>query len=176
VRTLISWIRQAAFVLNVVGGAILVVMLVAVLIDILTRTVFGLTGGRLDLTFQGSFEIVRYGLLLSLSFAMPYALPRAQVVVDLFTDNLPEWMKERLAGVYTLFFGVFGFLMSYRMVESAHSAVASGETTQDLLIPMTYIYVLTAVGMFMLGLRGVSVAYAEFFLKEKEIQVTGDAS
>lgn len=175
-RTLLNWIRQVAFGLNVVAGVILVVMMIAVLFDILTRTLFGVTAGRVDLTFAGSFEIVRYGLLLSLAFAMPYALPRAQVVVDLFTDNLPEWMKERLAGIYTLFFGVFGFLMSYRMVESAHGAIASGETTQDLLIPMNYIYALTAIGMFMLGLRGFSVAYAEFFLKEKEIQVTGDAS
>lgn len=167
-HTLIDWTRKVAFGLNMVAGGILVATMLVVLLEILIRTLFGITGGRLDITFHGSFELVRWGLLFTLAFCMPYSLPRAQVVVDLFTDNMSEWMKEKLAGLYTLLFGVFGFLMSYLMIESAHGAIATGETSQDLLIPMQYIYSITAVGMFMLGLRGFTVAYEQLFFRKGE--------
>lgn len=167
-RTLITWIRHIAFGLNMVAGVTLILAMLVVLLEIATRTVFGLTGGRLDITFTGSFELVRWGLLFTLAFCMPYSLPRAQVVVDLFTDNMSEWKKEKLAGMYTLVFGVLGFLMAYLMIESAQGAIVSGETSQDLLIPMQYIYSVVAVGMFMLGLRGFSVACEQLFLKKGE--------
>ena len=125
-RTLIDWIRQAAYGLNLAAGVILIAAMLVVLAEILLRTLFGLTGGRLDLTFTGSFEMVRWGLLLSLAYCMPYTLPRAQVVVDLFTDNLPDWLKERLKGVYTLMFGIFGFLMTWLLHESGQHAMVSG--------------------------------------------------
>lgn len=163
-RSLITWIRQFAFGLNMVAGLTLIATMLVVLLEIATRTVFGLSAGRIDLTFTGSFELVRWGLLFTLAFCMPYSLPRAQVVVDLFTDNMSERKKEILAGIYTLLFGVFGFLMAYLMVESIEGAIVSGETSQDLLIPMQYIYSLVAVGMLVLGLRGFSVAYEQLFL------------
>lgn len=165
-RTLIDWIRQAAYGLNLAAGVILIAAMLVVLAEILLRTLFGLTGGRLDLTFTGSFEMVRWGLLLSLTYCMPYTLPRAQVVVDLFTDNLPDWLKERLKGVYTLMFGIFGLLMTGLLHESAQHAMVSGETSQDLLIPMQFIYYLAAIGMLMLGLRGLALTYEEFFMTD----------
>lgn len=165
-RTLIDWIRKSAYGLNLVAGVMLVATMAVVLAEILLRSLFGLTGGRLDLTFTGSFELVRWGMLLSLAYCMPYTLPRAQVVVDLFTDNLPDWIKERLKGLYTLLFGVFGFLMVWLMLKSASGAAMNGETSQDLLIPMQFIYYLASVGMLLLGLRGLALTYEEFFLTD----------
>lgn len=163
-RTLIDWIRKIAFGMNMLAGVFLIVAMVVVLLEILMRTLFGLTAGRVDFTFNGSFEIVRWGLLFTLAFCMPYSLARGQVVVDLFTDNMPAWMKEKLAGVYTLFFGIFGFVMTYLMIHAIQGAIRSGETSQDLLLPMQYIYAVTAIGMFMLGLRGFAIAYEQIFL------------
>lgn len=165
-RTLIDWIRHSAYGLNLAAGVILIATMVVVLAEILLRSLFGLTGGRVDLTFTGSFELVRWGMLLSLAYCMPYTLPRAQVVVDLFTDNLPDWMKERLKGFYTLLFGVFGLLMVWLMIKSGQGAAMNGETSQDLLIPMQYIYYLASIGMLLLGLRGFALAYEEFFLTD----------
>lgn len=168
-QTLIDWIRKVAFGMNLVAGAILIATMVVVLLEILFRTIFGITAGGLDLTFDGSFEMVRWGLLLTLAYAMPYSLARAQVVVDLFTDNLPTWLKERLKGIYTLFFGVFGFLMTWMLWHNAQGAIASGETSQDLQLPMEYIYYLTAGGMFMLGLRGFALALEELLLADGSV-------
>lgn len=165
-RTLITWIRNTAYGLNWVAGVLLVATMTVVLAEILLRSLFGLTGGRVDFTFTGSFELVRWGMLLSLAYCMPYTLPRAQVVVDLFTDNLPEWLKERLKGFYTLLFGIFGFLMVWLMLKSGGGAAMNGETSQDLLIPMQFIYYLASVGMLVLGLRGFALAYEEFFMTD----------
>lgn len=153
------WVKRIAYALNVLGGISLIFIVFVVLADIITRTIFGLTEGRVNLTFPGSFELVKFGLLFALAFSMPYALNRGQVVVDLFTDHWSVKTKSRLAAFYMLFFAVFGFVMTNALIHSGLSAKASGETTQDLIIPMQYIYYLASVGMAVLGLRGISVSY-----------------
>lgn len=152
-------VQKISFYFNVVGGIALVAIMLNVIADIATRTVFGATKGSVDLTYVGGFEIVKYGLMVAVAFSMPFCLSRGQVVVDIFTERLPVKIKSALASFYTLFFGLFGFLMMYRLIESATSAAATGETTQDLLLPMQYIYWTAALAMGVLGLRGLSLAY-----------------
>ena len=167
VNRLLALIRTLAFGLSLVGGAILVFSLVAVLADVAARTLFGMTGGNIDLTFRGSYEIVRYGLLLSMLYALPYALKDGQVIVDIFTDRLSYRNKERLAGVYIFFFGVFGFVLSQGLLNNIERANRSGQTSQDFGIPMAYIYYLALVGTVMLGVRGLAVTW-EYFTDQRE--------
>lgn len=169
-RNLIDWIRNLSLGFNVIGGIALILTMVVVLAEILTRTLFGITGGSVDLTFTGSFELVRHGMLITFAYSMPYCLARGQVVVDIFTDSWSNRLKSVISGFYTLLFGIFGFLMTYRMIESAHVAIQSGETTQDLALPMSTIYYITAIGMFMLGLRGFAIAWEEIFYKDEPLQ------
>lgn len=163
------WVKRIAYALNVLGGVSLLFIVIVVLLDIITRTLFGMTTGRIDFTFPGSFELVKFGLLFTLIYSMPYALNRGQVVVDLFTDKWSVETKSRLAGFYMLFFAIFGFLMTEALIQSGFSARASGETTQDLAIPMQYIYYLASVGMAVLGLRGLTVAYVLFTNRDGEM-------
>lgn len=169
-RNLIDWIRKLSLGFNIIGGTALILTMAIVLLEILTRTVFGLTGGAVDLTFNGSFELVRHGMMITFAYSMPYCLARGQVVVDIFTDRWSDRLKAIFSGCYTLLFGVFGFLMTFRLFESAHSAVQSGETTQDLAFPMGVIYSIAAVGMFMLGLRGFAIAWEEIFIKDEPLR------
>lgn len=163
------WVKRIAFGLNVVGGVSLISIVVVVLADIITRTIFGATDGRVDITFPGSFELVKFGLLFTLAYCMPYALNSGQVVVDLFTDNWSAKAKGRIGAFYMLFFAAFGFAMTSALIHSGHDAKLSGETSQDLIIPMQYIYYLASVGMAVLGLRAVSVAYVLFFDRDGDL-------
>ncbi|EAR08617.1 TRAP transporter small permease [Reinekea blandensis] len=163
------WVNRIAYSLNIVGGISLLFIMLVVIADILTRTLFGMTKGEVDLTFPGSFEMVKYGLLFALAYCMPYGLNRGQVVVDLFTDNWSVKSKTRIAAFYMLFFAAFGFLMAENLIHSGSLAKQSGETTQDLMIPMFYIYYLAAVGMAVLGLRAVSISLILWFDRDGEL-------
>lgn len=157
-----GWIRWLAFSLSLVGGAILVFSLLSVLADIATRTLFGMTMGAVNLTFRGSYELVRFGLLLSMLYALPYALKNGQVVVEIFTERLSDRSIRWLTGFYIIFFGLFGVVLSLGLLDSIERANRSGTTSQDFGIPMAYIYWLAFVGTVTLALRGFSVAWEYF--------------
>lgn len=145
-------VAQAMYFL---AGALLLAMVTVILVEVIGRTLFGVTAGAIDLTFIGGIELVSFGLLFTILFTLPYAVSRGQVIVDLFTDGLSERTKGILAGVYTLGFGVLGAAMTVRFIESAHSVAASGQVTQDLLMPLSIIYGVTAFATAILALRGV---------------------
>lgn len=154
--------KKVAFYMHWISGVLLIVMMVTILLDVITRAVFGATKGSVDLTFNGGVEIVSYSLLFCIMFALPYSVRRGQVIVDLFTGGMSERLKGILAGVYTLGFGLLGFGMTVKFYEAVGRLSQSGETTQDLLIPMAYIYSVAAFAAAMLALRGLLVALQQF--------------
>lgn len=141
-----------------IAGVLLIVMMLIILADVVSRSLFGFTGGAVDVTFLGGIEMVNYTLLFTILFTLPYAVSKGQVIVDLFTNNLSERVKGVLAGVYTFGFGLLGIGMTTRFVEAAERVAMTGESTQDLLIPLSYIYGVTAFATGVLAVRGVLVA------------------
>ena len=160
-KTIMNAAHRVAHAMHVVSGILLLVMMFTVLVDVVTRTLFGASGGRIDFTFRGGVEIVSYGLLFMVLFTLPYSVSRGQVIVDLFTEQLSDRLKAVLSGVYTFGFGLLGLGMSIRFFEAAQRVAETGETTQDLLIPMHYIYAITALATAVLALRGILVAIQE---------------
>lgn len=141
-----------------ISGFMITAMMVVVLAEVFTRALFGFTDGGVDLTFHGGIELVRFALLFAILYALPWNVDRAQVVVDLFTNRLPE---RAIAVLQSLcFFGYFllALAMSYRFWGTVGHAYTSGETTQDLSIPMFYIYAATLAGTGMLCLRSLVIA------------------
>ncbi|MEI8633637.1 hypothetical protein P4S72_19265 [Vibrio sp. PP-XX7] len=80
-------LKRLTFIMHVMSGITLLGMMLTTLADVMTRAIFHLTQGHLDLTFVGSIEFIKYGLLVAIFFTLPYALSRSQVIVDLFTDS-----------------------------------------------------------------------------------------
>ncbi len=161
-KVLMDTARKLAFYMHWVSGVLLIVMMVTILLDVISRAAFGATKGNVDFTFNGGVEIVSYSLLFCIMFALPYSVRRGQVIVDLFTGGMSERLKGILAGVYTLGFGVLGFGMCVKFVEAFERLNLSGETTQDLLIPMNYIFAVAAFAAGVLALRGLLVAIQQF--------------
>lgn len=153
--SLVDYISRV--MLNIAGFMIAAMMFV-VLIDVATRTLFGLSGGTINLTFNGGIELVRYALLFGILYALPWNIERSQVVVDLFTTNLSDRKILFLEAIGYLGYFFLALIMSYRFWGSIELVQMTGETTQDLRIPLTYIYAATLVGTSMLSIRALIVA------------------
>lgn len=152
-------VDKVSFVMHSISGVILISMMLVTIADILTRSLFSYSDGSIDLTFLGGIELISYGLLFMVLFSLPYSVSRGQVIVDLFTENMSERVKEFLVGFYTFGFGLLGVGMSYGLYASMNRVAENGETTQDLLIPMSYVYGLAAFPAAMLALRGFLVSF-----------------
>ena len=156
--------------MHVVSGVILVSMMFVTLGDVIVRTLFKLTDGSLDLTFIGGVELIKYGLLLMVLFALPYSVGRSQVIVDLFTDHLKPRVKAIMEGLFMLGFVALGGAMSYRFVHAVEQSRMSGETTQDLLIPLYYFYGVSAFATAILAVAALLISLrCLFFWKGDKI-------
>lgn len=161
-RLIMDAAKKLAFYMHWTGGGLLILMMITILADVISRATFGATKGSVDFTFNGGVEIVSYSLLFCIMFSLPYSVRRGQVIVDLFTGGMSERLKGILAGVYTLGFGLLGFGMMVKFYEATHRLNQSGETTQDLLIPMYYIFAVATFAAAVLAIRGVLVAIQQF--------------
>lgn len=150
-KLLILMVKKISVLMHLLGGFFLVAMMLITLLDVVTRGLFGLTEGKLDITVTGGIELVKYSLLFSILFILPYSVNRSQVVVDLFTNHLSERKKAFLEAIYFIGFALLGISMSYGFYHLVGEATMSYETTQDLLIPMTYFYAIASFATFMLA-------------------------
>ena len=157
-KMLSKWVERLAYVMHAIAGVLLVSLMLTTMADILSRLLFSLSDGVIDLTFFGGIEIVSYTLLFSILFSLPYSVSRGQVIVDLFTEDMSSRKKEFLSGFYTIGFGFLGLGMCIGLYEAMHRVAENGETTQDLLIPLYYIYGIAAFASAVLALRGFLVA------------------
>ncbi len=152
-----------------ISGSLLVFMMLTILTDVISRSIFGLTKGSVDFTFVGAVELVSYGLLFCVLFSLPYSVAKSQVIVDLFTEKMNDRLKSILSGIYTLGFSLLGLAMSVQFFESIHKFTESGETSQDLLIPLQYIYMVTTFATAVLAIRGFLVAVDLLQGREEEL-------
>jgi len=156
------FVHKLSRIMYRISGVILISVMFIVLADVVTRGVFAASEGALDYTFRGGIELVSYGLLFLILFALPYVLCRAQVYVDLFVENISQRAKQIMGAVYTFGFCLLGTAMTIGFVESSLRVAETGETTQDLLIPMWCFYAIAAFGTAVLALRGLFEAIEQF--------------
>ncbi|MCF8478907.1 MAG: TRAP transporter small permease [Rhodospirillum sp.] len=156
-KALFNAAHRLAHGMHMVAGVLIVLMVVTVLVDVVTRFVFGATDGAIDFTFRGGVEIVSFCLLFMVLFALPYSVARGQVIVDLFTETMSERLKDILSGVYLFGFGLLGLGMTIRFSDAVGQALSTGETSQDLVVPLAYIYMAVTFATAVLALRGFLV-------------------
>lgn len=160
---------KISYVMFLISGFLLVVMMVTILADVISRTIFGMSKGSIDFTFIGAVELVSYGLLFCILFSLPYSVAKSQVIVDLFTEKMGNRMKSILSGIYIFGFSLLGLAMSIQFFESIHKYTESGETSQDLLIPLQYIYMVTTFATAVLAVRAALVAVDLLLGREEEL-------
>lgn len=164
-----KWVERLAYVMHMIAGVLLVSLMLTTMADVLTRLLFKLTDGSLDFTFYGGIEIVSYTLLFSILFTLPYSVSRGQVIVDLFTERMDSRKKEFLSGFFIIGFGFLGLGMFIGLYEATHRVAEYGETTQDLLIPLSYLYGTAAFASAVLALRGFIIAIEQMLHSGKRL-------
>ncbi|AEX24052.1 TRAP transporter small permease [Vibrio natriegens] len=157
-KTLINLVNRAAHIAHLGAGFILVSMMFITLADVITRAVFNFTDGSIDLTFVGGIELIKFGLLFAILLTMPHSVAKSQVIVDLFTEKMNHRVKIYLEAFYNLGFALLGAGMSVRFFDAIESAALTGETTQDLQIPLEYIYMGVVVATALLAIRALIIA------------------
>lgn len=153
--SLLSCSRWSEWLCKVIAGSALLAMLLVTVTDVTLRYLYRLTDGSLDWSVVGSVELVSYLMLFALLAGMAANVEKGQVVVEAFSHRLSDKSKAHLAGVYLLGFFVLGGIVGFGLWDSAASASAHGEITQDLRLPMAPIYAFAAGLSLLLSLRSL---------------------
>ena len=151
-------IRLSGFIAKicqVIGGISLIVIVLATIADVVSRYLFKLTGGDLGFTIKGSVEIVSYFMLFALLSSFAAYVERSQVIVDVFTQKMPQHIKGYMMGIFMMGFFFIGVVFTWGLYESAHDAAHFGKVTQDLRLSMTPIYAFSAFLSLLLAIRSI---------------------
>ena len=159
-----------AVALNWLAGAIIVFVMFCVFADVVSRALVNVTGGTVDFTFRGGIELVKFGLMFSVLFAFPFAVDKAQIVVDLFTQNMALRLQTAIDAFFLIMFSVLSTLLCWRFAEASVTTWYTGEKTQDLMISLTYIYAIASMALGILALRALATGLNQL-INGKPVQV-----
>ena len=138
-----------------IGGISLTIIVLTTMTDVVARYIFKLTGGEFGFTVKGSVEIVSYFMLFALLAAFAAFVERSQIIVDVFTQKMPQSIKGYMMGVFMLGFFAIGIVFAWGLYESAIDAMEFGKVTQDLRISMMPIYLISALLSALLAIRSL---------------------
>lgn len=144
-------LRLLAVFDGLAGGA-LVAMLAVTAAGILTRLLFDLSGGALDLLIGDAVEVATYALLVTVFAALPRALADGLVRVELFSRAWPAWLQGALDRLWDLSFALLAGLLAWRYARETLAVLARGETTQDMQLPLWPFYLFAALAFAGVGL------------------------
>jgi len=135
-----------------IAFALISFMMLTVFINVLSRLVFNLTDGELNLMLPGSIELVSYSMLFMVFTSMPRALFNGPIRVEIFVTKFPASVNQHLTRLWnlllTLFFTTIGILFGQNTLTMFHR----GDVTQDLGVPLYLIYgttTLCSIGIVM---------------------------
>ncbi|WP_201503305.1 TRAP transporter small permease [Psychrobacter aquimaris] len=140
---------------QLIGGISLIIIVLTTMLDVVARYIFKLTGGEFGFTVKGSVEIVSYFMLFALLAAFAAFVERSQIIVDVFTQKMPQSIKGYMMGVFMLGFFAIGIVFAWGLYESAIDAMEFGKVTQDLRISMMPIYLISALLSALLAIRSL---------------------
>jgi TRAP-type C4-dicarboxylate transport system permease small subunit len=129
-------LRAAVRGADAVAGLALLALLGVVAGAILARLLHDLSGGAVDLLIPGAVELSRLALLVLVFAALPGALMRGLVRVDLLAGRLPARPARALERLWAALALGLGGLLAWRLGAEALAQRASGEATQDLALPL----------------------------------------
>lgn len=108
----------------------------------------------------GDVELTQLGIALAISLCLPWAqLHGANIIVDFFTQAVPERANRRLDAVGALLLAAMCALLSWRTSVGALSVREAGETSMILELPMWWVYASLAPGLALTALIALRQAW-----------------
>ncbi len=119
---------------------------------------------------QGDVELTQLGIALSISLCLPWAqLRRANIIVDFFTQRLPDRANHLLDAAGALLLALMCALLAWRTSVGAVGTHEAFETTMILGLPMWWAYASLAPGLALTAL--VALAQAQ-----RQLRAAADGS
>jgi TRAP-type C4-dicarboxylate transport system permease small subunit len=96
----------------------------------------------------GDVELTQFGVALTISLCLPWCqLHHSNIIVDFFTQRLPQAANRRLDGMGTLLLATMCALLAWRTAVGAVSVAGAGETSMIISLPMWWTYAMLAPGL-----------------------------
>lgn len=104
----------------------------------------------------GDVELMQMGIALCISLCLPWCqLHGSNIIVDFFTQSLPQRATRALDGVGTLLLALMCALLSLRTAAGAIAVNAADEQTMIIGLPMWWAYAMLAPGLALTAVIGV---------------------
>lgn len=102
---------------------------------------------------QGDVELTQFAVALAISLSLPWCQLRgANIIVDFFTQRLPERAQRRLDGVGAMLIAAMCALLAWRTSVGAVAVHQATETSMILGLPMWWVYASLAPGLALAAL------------------------
>ncbi len=134
-------LRRIAGFFALAGGAVASVVALMVVASIAGRSL-------LSRPIPGDVELTQFGIALTISLCLPWCqLHGANIIVDFFTQALPERANRVLDGIGAILLALMCALLSLRTAAGAVAVSEAGETSMILGLPMGWNYLMLAPGL-----------------------------
>ncbi|WP_159591180.1 TRAP transporter small permease [Chelativorans xinjiangense] len=117
---------------------------------------------------RGEFELVEYGCGVSAFLFLPLAqLRRAHIIVDLFSNWLPERGRYGLEGLWEIVFAAAWLVIAWRFTDGMAGALDYDDRSMLLKIPLWAMYVPALFGAVLSAI--VAVRHGVTLLRGKAV-------
>jgi len=146
-------LRQLSLLFAVLGGAVACAVAAMTVVSIVMRA-------TVSRPVSGDVELTQFGIALAISLCLPWAqLHGANIIVDFFTQALPERATRRLDAMGALLLAAMCALLSWRTSVGALAVREAGETSMILDLPMWWTYASLAPGLALSALVALVQAW-----------------
>lgn len=147
-----AWLERLCRWFAVVGGLVACGVAGMTVTSIAMRSLLGRP-------IQGDVELTQLGVALAISLCLPWCQQhRAHIVVDFFTQKLPQRANAGLDALGCVLLALMCVLLAWRTSVGAVAVHEAGEASMILDLPMWWAYVSLAPGLLLSA--GVALAQA----------------
>jgi TRAP-type C4-dicarboxylate transport system permease small subunit len=138
--------KRVALWFALVGGLAASALAVLTVVSVVGRAV-------VSKPIPGDVELMQMGIALCISLCLPWCqLHGANIIVDFFTEKLPQRSSRALDGIGSILLAVMCLLLSWRTAAGALGVAEAGETTMIIGLPMWWAYAMLAPGLALTAL------------------------
>ena len=127
-------------IFNILALIATLFLLGVVALSIIARIIHDLSSGNISFMFPGAIELSKYTLLFIVFSALPHAVTKGLVRVDLLSDKFPLALQNFLDTLWLIFMAGFTGSLTWLFSQKTWLTFNRGDATQDLLIPLFYFY------------------------------------
>ena len=160
-----AWFKRIALWFALAGGAAASALALLTVVSVVSRA-------TVSQPIPGDVELMQMGIALCISLCLPWCqLHHCNIIVDFFTDKLPQRSTRALDGIGSLLLAVMCVLLSLRTAAGAVAVREASETTMIIGLPMWWAYAMLAPGLMLTAL----IALGQGQRQLRGLEVAADA-